>query len=629
MSSTVPPRCRTATHMVERQATTKKAAMVSVIRDTFALLSPHQRMAFLRIQCWVIASAAVEVAGVVSIAPLMAAMSADGRVARGEGLLGRLYDVTGAASLGQFRLYVACGVLALTCFGTLLSSLALWRLATFSENLGASLASRLFAHYLSRDWLFHVRHNSAQLIQLIAIESMRVTTGIIRPLMQANARGLVAIFILAGMLVYDPLVSVASLIFFSSLYVGLYVTVRVKTHHNGRRISDYSTRRFQVMDESIGGIRELKLRGSHGVHLERFEAGSFGMGRARAQNEALSQLPRYVMELSAVVAMVGLLLYLTNVEGRVMSDILPTLALFGVASLKLNPALNQIYAAVVTIGGNRSALESLRDDARYVAPRPVAPEQLVDPIPLRHSIHLRGVTLSYAPPSDTVREPVLKALDITVHAGSVVGLAGASGAGKSTVLDVMIGLISPDHGEVVVDGVVIDADNVRRWQSSITCVSQTVFLADATIAENIAFGVRYSSIDHARLREAIRIAALEELIDTLPEGGATVVGQNGVRLSGGQRQRIGIARALYREHADVIVLDEATSALDVSTERTVLERIRAARPHQTVVIVTHRLWTLEVCDVIHVLGAGQVRETGAYHELLSSSQDFRLMTETR
>jgi ABC-type multidrug transport system fused ATPase/permease subunit len=615
--------------MVERQATTKKAAMVSVIRDTFALLSPRQRLAFLRIQCWVIASAAVEVAGIVSIAPLMAGMSDDGRLTRGEGLLGRLYDVTGAASLGQFRMYLAGGVLALTCLATVLSSLALWRLATFSENLGASLASRLFAHYLSRDWLFHVRHNSAQLIQLIAIESMRVTTGVIRPLMQANARGLVAVFILVGMLVYDPLVSVASLIFFASLYVGLYVTVRVRTHRNGRRISEYSTRRFQVMDESIGGIRELKLRGSHRLHLERFEAGSIGMGRARAQNEALSQLPRYVMELSAVVAMVGLLLYLTSVEDRVMSDILPTLALFGVASLKLNPALNQVYAAVVTIGGNRSALESLRDDARYVAPRTGPPEQVVDPIPLRHSIRLRGVTLSYAAPSDAVREPVLNALDLTVPAGSMVGFAGASGAGKSTVLDVMIGLVSPDHGEIVVDGVVIDADNVRRWQSSITCVPQTVFLADATIAENVAFGVAGPNIDHARLHEAVRIAALEDLIEALPEGVATMVGQNGVRLSGGQRQRIGIARALYRERADLIVLDEATSALDVSTERTVLERIRAARPHQTVVIVTHRLWTLEVCDLIHVIDAGRIRETGTYNELLHSSRDFRLMTETR
>lgn len=596
------------------------AGMFSVARELFSILSPLQRRQFYLLQLLVVLMAFAEIVGVMSIGPFMA-LVADPAVLTQDNLLADAYVWSGLDDPLDFLFYAGLAVLFLLALAALISMFTIWRLSVFSARIGAELADRLFAYYMQKDWLFHAGGSSAQLTKQIANEAVRVADFVITPLLQMNARLILALFICIAIFVYDPLVALAGVAFFGAMYVLLYRYVRERLNSNGRVLSEVATLRFRLLNEGLGGIKDVLLLGRKKDFIDRFRASGEAFAVSKGSNTALGLVPRYFMELLAFSAMIFLVLFLIRSGDSSLAAVLPSLAIYAFAGFKLLPALQMVYVSVAQIRGNIAAFEAIRDDlfesvAVSELPQPVEPELL----PLKKGITLEQVTFVYP----GKHEPALDAMELFIPVGSAVGLVGASGSGKSTVVDLLLGLISPQHGELRIDDTVVTSDNLRAWQNRIGFVAQSIFLSEGSIADNVAFGIARDQIDPVRVKKALAQAHLASYVDELPEGVDTLVGERGVQLSGGQRQRIGIARALYHD-ADVLVFDEATSALDGITERLVMDAIQEFRGQKTIIMIAHRLKTIENCNIIFMIEAGRVVDQGSYAELLEKNEHFRRM----
>ncbi len=597
--------------------------MLGNLKELYTLLNRQQRRTLLRLQVLVVLTAFAEVGGVLAIGPFMAVVG-DISLLQGEGMLARLYAVSGADSASQFLFWCGAAVLVILALAAAISMYTVWRLSMYGHQLGAELSIRLYNHYMHQPWLFHAAGSSADLTNKIVQECTRVTDALISPLMQMNAKAGLALCMVAVIVVLNPLVALVGGSLFLGAYLLLYRTVRRRLQENGNAISTTQQQRFKLMAEGFGGIKDVLLTDRQPLFMNRFEAASRRFGRAKGMTKALSQAPRYAMELVAYAAVIMLVLFLlVSHQGR-LGTILPLLSVYAMAGFKLLPALQQIYASLSIIRGNLSAFDVVREDlhaSREAPTAPVAtPSQPRSTLVPRREIELRGVTFRY-------RADAAAALDevsLCIPAQRVVGLVGASGSGKSTAIDLLLGLIEPERGELIVDGQSITAANRRAWQNSLGFVPQAIFLADASILENIAFGLPQNQIDEGRVRRAARMAHLDELLERLPAGLDTRVGERGIQLSGGQRQRIGIARALY-DDAEVLILDEATSALDGITEKQVMDAIHEFTGTKTIVLIAHRLATVRHCDRIYMMEAGRIVDHGTYDELAGRNLTFQRM----
>ncbi len=493
----------------------------------------------------------------------------------------------------------------------------------YGQQIGAELSTRLYRHYMHQPWLFHAAGSSAQLTNKISQECTRVTDKIIAPLMKMNARVVMVFFMSVAILIFNPVVAITGFIVFFLVYLLLYRTVRRKLVANGKVVSATQRERFKLMGEGFGGIKDVLLLGRQQVFNQRFEQSSRSLGRARGMTKTLSEVPRYAMELLAFGSVIFLVLYLLVARDGNLGDILPVLSVFALAGLKLLPAFQQIYTCVATIRGELAAFDSIREDlsdSRYAACQSPPSESTAGYLELHQAIELRNVIFHYP----GKEEAALEKLSITVPVNQVVGLVGASGSGKSTAIDILLALIEPDSGELLIDGLPLNDEMKRAWQNSLGFVPQSIFLADASIRENIAFGLLDEQVDYHRVQRAASMARLDELISQLPDGLETRVGERGIQLSGGQRQRIGIARALY-DDASVLIFDEATSALDGITEKLVMDSIHEFSGNKTIIMIAHRLATVRSCDCIYLMERGRVVDHGKYDELVDRNVLFQRM----
>lgn len=600
--------------------------MLKQLKELYSLLTEEQRKKLLRLQILVVLMAFAEIVGVVSIGPFMALVG-DMDQLQGQGVIADIYRFSGLAEPRAFLFWLGVGVLVVLTTSALVSMFTVWRLSMYGARVGAELSSRLFHHYMHQPWLFHSSGSSSQLTNQIAQECQRVTGSIINPLMQMNAKLVMATLMAVAIFLYNPLVAVTGLTVFVLAYLMLYRTVRRRLVSNGRRITHAQRWRFKLMGEGFGGIKDALLLGRQDIFTRRFGVASANLAAAQGTNQAMGQVPRYAMELVAFGSVIFLILYLLAAHQGNLGTILPVLSVYALAGFKLLPAFQQIYTSVSQIRGNLAAFEALRDDLRASAaidlrPRVAEPDE---PRPYwrpLESIRLQNVVFTYP----GKREAAVKGLDLEIPVNKVIGLVGASGSGKSTTIDLLLGLIQPQQGELCIDGEPLSQERRRAWQNSLGFVPQSIFLADSSIRENIAFGLPSEAIDEAKVRRAATMAHLDELLAELSEGLDTRVGERGVQLSGGQRQRIGIARALY-DDAEVLILDEATSALDGITERLIMDAIHDFSGKKTIIMIAHRLATVKQCDVIYLLKKGEVIDVGNYDDLSKRSVTFRQMAE--
>ncbi|OOE68964.1 multidrug ABC transporter ATP-binding protein [Salinivibrio sp. ML198] len=592
--------------------------MYNRLKTLFNLLTADQRKRLVRLQILVVLMAFAELTSVVAIGPFMALVGDIGQL-QGDGKLAHLYQYSGLASPTDFIFWVGVAVLVSLTIAAIISMYTSWRLSLYAQQVGAELSVRLYRYYMSQSWLFHAGGSSSQLTNKVAQETNRITQTIIQPTMQLVAKAVLAIVMASAVFVYNPSVALAGLAVFTIAYIILYRTVRKKLSQNGINITSANRQRFTLMNEGFGGIKDTLLLGRQTDFNQRYQSASEKFGHAQGVTKGLSQAPRYAMELIAFGSVIFLVLYLVKTYDGNPGQILPILSVYALAGFKLLPAFQQIYTGVAQIRGNLSAFDNLEQDliaSQYAAETSSTRDKLKP----THHVQLNNVTFQYPSKED----PALQGLSLELPVNQVIGLVGASGSGKSTAIDILLGLIEPSQGSLKVDGKPITAENVRAWQNNIGFVPQSIFLSDATIRENIAFGLPVDEIDEQKVRKAAKMAHLEELLEQLPNGLDTRVGERGVQLSGGQRQRIGIARALY-DDADVLVLDEATSALDGITEKLVMDAIHDFAGNKTIIMIAHRLSTVQQCDCIYMLEQGKVIDHGTYAELYEKNAIFKNM----
>ena len=597
--------------------------MLKVIKQLFVLLTDKQLKQFYLLQVLVVIMAFTELLGIASIAPFMALVG-DIRILETNGVFAQLYKMSGLNNPMDFLFYTGVIVLVMLTFSTVIAMFTTWRLSIFGARIGTEIADRLYSYYMQQSWQFHASGSSAQLTKQVSTEAARISNDIIQPLMQMNSKLVLALFISISIVIYDPVIAILGLFIFSLAYFVLYRLVRQKLESNGQQLSEVSTRRFRLMNEGFGGIKDVLLLNRSHDFITRFHDSGKVYARARGTNIAISQVPRYFIELIAFGAMISLVLVLIKVHSGNLGEVLPILAVYALAAFKLLPALQQIYSSLSVIKGNVAAFEAVKDDLQRSIENQkiVSEDSIIKSINLYKNIALNDIAFSY-PGKDRA---AVDGVNMSIPVNSVIGLVGSSGSGKSTLIDLLLGLLTPQQGGIYVDNIRITADNKRAWQDLLGFVPQSIFLSEGSIAENVAFGIPAKDISLKQVNKALNLANLTELVEQLPDGVNTKVGERGVQLSGGQRQRIGIARALYHE-AEVLVFDEATSALDGITEKIVMDAIHEFSGQKTIIMIAHRLKTVEKCDLIYFMEHGKIIDQGTYQELVVRNVKFKEMAK--
>lgn len=603
--------------------------MFLLVQDLFSIFTRSQRRRLLMLQALMVLMAFAEIGGVSAIGVFMAVV-ADPNILDRTNLIGKLYQFSGVGDPGEFIYLVGVVAVVVLVVTAMISMLTVWRAALFSARVGQEMADRLYRYYMHQPWLFHSWGSSAELTKRIASDAYVVSSQVVYPLMQINTKVILTFFMILGLIILNPWVILIALVIFGCGYAVLYRMVRQRLMLNGKKISEIATRRYKLMSEGFGGIKDVLLLGRQAVFVNRFQTSGDTLSMSLSTNDALAMAPKYFMDMVAFSSVILLFLYLTKSYEGDLASILPMLALYALAGFKVLPALQQIYHAVATIKGSSPAFDAIKEDLK----NSLAFESEMDGSgkstnaaetihALTQSIELRDVTFTY--PGKV--QPALQSLSLKIPANKSVGFVGATGSGKSTLVDLVIGLLSPDAGEILIDGVPLTPRNVRAWQNRIGLVSQSIFLSDASIRENVAFGIPLENIDTRRVLEVLALAHLDELIAELPDGIETRVGERGVQLSGGQRQRVGIARSLYH-NPEILVFDEATSALDGITEKSIMEAISDFSGKKTILLIAHRFTTIQQCDMIYFIDKGRVIDQGTYEALMARNAQFKAMSSS-
>ena len=583
---------------------------MSVLHTIWRLLDPRQRRSLIGLQLLSIVMALTTVGGVAAVLPFFAALADPNSIkhyaiARAILRSVRLDD-------SSFVLVLGIGFGAAVLVANAVNLYGFLAISRFATRVGDALYVRLFDEYMHREYEFHAR-NSVSVLAGKVQESVRVTCVILQQALTLVTSLVTILFVTAAVVLVNPVVAVCATAGLGASYAAIYVTTRGRLSRNGQTESRHHAERTRTINEGFGAIKEVTLLQSHDFFVGRFAQQSRFISRAAGSTLAISQSPKYVLECLTVICLIAVALYLHN-GSPAAGPWVAQLSFVGFAAYRLLPALQQVFAAIVRIRADRAAFAAIETDVERAGPQwAISPTD----VPAgawhgrpHHDIRLRDVSFRYSHNQpDAIRN-----VSLTIPAGVIVGFVGANGSGKTTLLDLVSGLLAPQSGYIEVDGVRLERANLRAWQSNIAYVPQQVFLLEATLAENIAFGVAPAQIDRERLEAAARSACLTECVASLPRGYEERLGASGRALSGGQRQRLAIARALYRD-ASLLILDEATSALDAASESELAETLQWLRSDRTVLVIAHRTGVLRHCDLVFELSGGSIVGSGKYGQL--------------
>ena len=568
--------------------------------------------------------AILETLGVASILPFMHVVSNPSLI-QGNHWFALFYDGLGFSSTNSFLVFLGLVALVMISVNNGFSAFTIWLMHRFAWSQNHRLSTRLLQRYMERPYTFFLSRNTSDLSKNILLEVQSVVQGIILAALRLVSRSLVALLIIGLLAAVDVRLSLIVGFVLGTAYGVVYVFVRRKQRKLGKQRVRENGRRFQVSVEALAGIKELKVLGRERTFLKRFMEPSLRYCNVSASNQVISSLPKFALETIAYGGVLLIVLYFLRFSGEI-TDMLPILSLYVFAGYRLMPSLNEIFTQAVLMRFNQVALKRLHEDLvdldahNHDGASAKSQESDRRPLPLRKEVAMKNLSFTY-PNTETAS---LESIDLSIRPHQIVGFVGETGAGKTTLVDLFLGLLEPTTGVLEVDGEPVRGERVQRWQRSCGYIPQVIFLSDDTIRANIAFGVPKELVDEDAIVSAARTAQIDDFIATLPKGYDTEVGERGVRLSGGQRQRIGIARALYHDPA-VLVMDEATSSLDGTTEAGVMEMIHRLGTLKTLIVIAHRLSTVRACDVIYLLHEGRIIASGTYSDLASTNPYFRSM----
>jgi ABC-type multidrug transport system fused ATPase/permease subunit len=595
--------------------------LLSSLIDLFKALTAKQRISLYKIQFLVVFMAISEVIGISTIGPFLALVS-DPTLLEKEGFLKSIFIFSGVQNPNDFIFFAGAGVLTVLFASALVSSITIRAVLYYAQRLGAEMSSSLYDYYMRQNWLFHNSINSSKLMNNVVSESNRVTASVLYPFMILNAKAVVGIAIISLLISIDFIVTIFGAFVFGGLYIIIYKFVQFKLNQNGEKISDSMRIRFRLLNEGFDGIKDTLILGRSLIFRERFYESSMKLGKSYGSNLTMNEVPKYWVELLAFGAMISLILFLlANNEGK-LTEILPTLGIFAMASYKLLPVFQQVYGNLTFIKGALPALNSIKDDLmswkKIIEDKKIS---YVNDDIIFESLNLDNVSFQY--PNKDLN--AIENVSLEIKKNQIVGFVGKSGSGKSTLADIILGLLDPQMGKIKINGNSLNDSNRRSWLNNFGYVSQNIFLSDSSIRENIAFGIPEDKINEDQISKCIKLANLDELLGTLPDGINTIIGEKGLQLSGGQRQRIAIARSLYNDPS-ILIFDEATSALDGLNERLIMDSIHSLSGQKTIILIAHRLNTIKKCDLIYLFDQGKLIDSGSFENLKSKNKIFDEMS---
>jgi len=593
--------------------------MLKTAKKISALLTTKDRQRMLWISCAILVMAFIEVIGVASIMPFMAVLASP-ELIESNRWLQWVYRLGAFGTAHTFLMFLGVSVLTILIFSNVFTALTTRGIVRFTRRLDCSLSSRLVADYVRRPYLFFVSRNSADLNKNILTEVSQVVSGVIFPSIEMSAKIVVSFFMVALLVAVEPMLAVVMVVFIGGIYSGLYAAVKHRIAKSGQIRVKMNRQRYQVTSELFGGIKEIMALGREADFTHRFSIAANSYAATQADFQMISQLPRYALETLVFGGLLFIILYYMAVRGSV-ANALPLMALYAMAGYRIMPAMQYVFRSVTQIRFYLPAVDILYNDFRSLElGHEDDKKEFV--IKYDYGIELRCVDFKYP----GAQSKALSNVSVVIPKNSTVAFVGSTGSGKTTLVDVILGLLEPISGSVMVDGKELDREHIRVWRNKIGYVPQHIFLADDTVERNIAFGISQDEISCEVVENAARIANIRDFVRGLEKGFNTVIGERGVRLSGGQRQRIGIARALYHD-PDILIMDEGTSALDGMTEKAVMQAIDNLAHDKTIILIAHRLTTVRYCDQIYHLEGGRIVNSGTYDELMSSSAMFRAMAQ--
>jgi len=586
--------------------------VLNSFKRLYALLNASQRRRLAMIGLLTALAAPLEMAGLGLTLPLLQLALTPEKIAQLP-VLSRFAGVPRdhlllGFAVGLFLFYIVKNALLL---------LIVLRQKRYAKRVEAELRVALLESYLACDYAEHLRRNSAEMLRTIMRSASAVVSGMLMPALELGLESVIAVSALTVLFTVEPVATLTASVFLGAGFGTCYVLLRRRLTEWGYVSEGMTTRMYLWINQSLGAIRETLVLGRGRFFVDAFAHAAHTLARHQARADATQQFPRLVGEvivLGAVLAVITIALWRSDSA----TDAMPLVGLFVVAAFRILPSLNRVTAAAAQFRQNAPALDNVAADFRPRPPQPAAP---VRSMAFDKQLALAAVDYRY--PATPI--PALDGITLTLRKGETVALIGPSGAGKSTLADIVLGLLEPTAGTMLVDGIDVRT-NLAGWQRHLGFVPQSIFLSDDTLRRNIAFGLPDSQIDEARVRAATAMAQLDDLLEALPKGLDTLVGERGARLSGGQRQRVGIARALYND-PDLLVLDEATSALDSETENRITALMNSFRGRKTLIVIAHRLSTVRHCDRLIFLAGGQVEGIGTFEELQRTNSAFRRMVQ--
>ena len=591
----------------------------SLLSKLRAILNRRQKQKSLILLVLFVLMALTQVVGVAAIFPFMNLVMEPTELANSRTLL-FVYELFGFSSTDRFILFLGLAIFFFIVFSNILSAFTVYARTRFVMGLNHELSSYLLTVYLAKPYPFFLNRNTSTLGKNLLAEVYQLTNGLLMPIFELVVNVLVAIALTLVLFISDPISAFAVLVVIGGCYVIINLKTRKKIRALGRQRLEANQGRYKTTGEALSGIKTTKVLGRENFFINHFNKDSRRFTQVETSIRVIREIPRYALDALAFGSIVLLVVILTITRGGA-AKVIPMVSLFAFAGYRLLPAMQAIFSSVTSIYFNQPILDTLFED--LVRNKKVTATDRVPPMEFHDSIVLDQIKFSY--PETTI--PVLNKVSVTIKENTTVAFVGATGSGKTTLIDIILGLLTAQEGTLLVDGTPITSNNARNWQQTIGYVPQDIFLSDDTVERNIAFGLDEKEIDHERVVTAAKIAALDEFITTdMKDGYNTIIGERGIRLSGGQRQRIGLARALY-DNPPVLVLDEATSSLDGITETEVMEAIKSASKDRTVIIIAHRLSTVQNCDVIYLMEKGNIIAEGTYDELLSTNATFRKMAK--
>ena len=570
-----------------------------------------------------------DTAGVASIAPFMAVLS-NPDIVMDNLYLSWYYDFVGfervkskPVEIDSFIYFLGSSLFIIMLISTLFKSWTLYRFERYAQNCNISLSRRLVDGYLKQDYSWFLNRHSSELGKTILFEVDAVIKGTLYPLILIIAYGTLTIAIVILLFIVDYMLAILVSAGLGGIYFVTFFLLRNYISNIGEDRVAANRERFQIIQEGFQGIKDLKVYGLEHILSSRFYDPASRYAKHTATQHIIGKMPRFMMEILSFGGILLVILYLMKSYNG-FEEIVPILSLYTLAAYRLMPSLQQVYSNSTTLRYSVPAFNTLWDDMKEINKIIKEKKNMisVEALSFKKGIFLKGINFQY----DGQKSKTISNVTIKILKNSTVGFVGSTGSGKTTIIDIILGLLSPLSGEFLVDNKKINRDNIHSWQKSIGYVPQQIYLTDDTIKANIAFGHNSNDIDMDRLKNAATLANIHEFVDAkLPNKYETKIGEHGVRLSGGQRQRIGIARALYYD-PEVLIFDEATSALDNITEKKVMNAISSFGRKKTIILIAHRLSTVRKCDNIFIFEDGKLSGEGSYNHLLSTNLQFQKMS---